>query len=306
MKIYNHAVTVSSTTDWIKKAITELESNGVVVLRGLVSNEQLDVINKQTSQVLSKPSVLGSVGFYQKDPYKIIYDGFLMGKEVVNLISNEKLLDLIENYIGDRVILNEIFLKYDLGTNMTYFPYHRHTGIDVEGPVDVPFGCGTMVYLHETNDGAFCYSLNSHKLSFNRGDIASLADHEKKDKLYANLHKIVGKAGDVVLFDERGFHGPEQPTKAERKVLLFGYQSRLATSNRARTGIPVIISDLEDLNQRQLESIGIGGGARSSYGNYHARHSVMRTKKHKVFTTLIKFTLKVEILLMKLIKVIKK
>ena len=165
--------------------------------------------------------------------------------------------------------------------------------------MDIPFGCGSMVYLHDTHDGAFCYSLYSHKLIFTRGDTASLNNHGAKNELRANLHKIVGKAGDVVIFDERGFHGPEQPTETERKVLLFGYQSRVATANRSRTGIPVIISDLDNLNQRQRESIGVGGGTRSAYENYHARSSILRTKKYKMLTTFIQWTLRFEISLNK-------
>lgn len=287
MKIYNNVI-YCDKKNWKNLALNELKDKGLCVLRGLESEETLNLINRKVSSVLENPSILGSVGYYQKDPFKILYDGFLLGKEVINLISNKYLINIIEEYIDDEIILNEIFLKYDLGTDLVYFPYHRHTGTDIEGAVDKPFGCGSMVYLHDTDAGAFCYSIYSHKYPIHKNAESLISKHNDKKKLEENLHKVVGKKGDLVIFDERGFHGPEQPTKSSRKVLLFGYQSKKSTLNRSRTGIPVIISDLKDLSQKQLSSIGFGGSTRKEYNEYHIRKSVEKTRVYKLSSFLIK------------------
>ena len=215
MKEYSNVIDCNKV-NWKDAALSELKDKGVAVLRSVESEKTIDIINERVQKVLENPSVLGSVGYFQKDPYKLMYDGFLLGKEVVNLISNEDVINLIEEYVEDDIILNEIFLKYDLGTELVYFPYHRHTGTDVEGPIDKPFGCGSMVYLHDTNDGAFCYSLYSHKYPIKRNVESLISEHGDKVKLTENLHKIIGKKGDLIIFDERGFHGPEQPT-----IMLF-------------------------------------------------------------------------------------
>lgn len=287
MKLYNHFVDCNKK-NWENIALSELKDKGLCVLRGVDSDKNLNLINRKVSSVLENPSILGSVGYYQKEPHKILYDGFLLGKEVINLISNKYLINIIEEYVEDEIILNEIFLKYDLGTDLVYFPYHRHTGADIEGPVDKPFGCGCMVYLHDTDAGAFCYSIYSHKYPIYKNAESLLSKHDHKNKLEENLHKVVGKKGDLVIFDERGFHGPEQPTKASRKVLLFGYQSKKSTLNRSRTGIPVIISDLKDLSQKQLSSIGFGGSTRNEYNEYHIRKSAKKTSVYKLSSFLIK------------------
>jgi len=304
MKIYNNVINCDKN-NWKNLALGELKDKGLCVLRGVESDEILNIINKKVSSVLENPSILGSVGYYQKDPFKILYDGFLLGKEVVNLISNKYLINIIEEYIEDEIILNEIFLKYDLGTDLVYFPYHRHTGTDVEGAVDKPFGCGSMVYLHDTNEGAFCYSIYSHKYPIHKGAESLISKHSDKKKLEENLHKVVGKKGDIVIFDERGFHGPEQPTKTSRKVLLFGYQSKKSTLNRSRTSIPVLISDLKDLNQKQLSSIGYGGGTRKEYNEYHIRKSAKKTKTYKFSSFLIKKIFKFEKIFIQAKKTIK-
>jgi hypothetical protein len=299
-------IIVGDSKNWKVAAINELKDKGVVVLRGLESEKTLDIINNKVKSVLSNPALLGSIGYYQKDPYKKMYDGFLLGKEVVNFVANENLLDVIEGYINEKVILNEIFLKYDLGSNLTYFPYHRHTGTDVEGSIDKPFGCGGMIYLHDTNDGAFCYSYYSHKLPISRGAESLISKHNKKGELIQNLHKIIGMKGDLVLFDERGFHGPEQPCSISRKVLLFGYQSKLSTSNRSRSGTPIVISDMISLNKRQLEAIGLGGGTRKSFNEYHIRKSVLKTKNYKLFTSIITRILSIQLSFTKLKNLLKR
>ena len=140
------------------------------------------------------------------------------------------------------------------------------------GDINKPFGCAAMIYLHDTDTGAFCYSIGSHKLNISkRGEPALISQSIKKKELLDNLHKIIGKAGDYIIFDERGYHGPEQPVKIPRTVILFGFQAITYTDNKSRTAIPVIISDLINLTKRQLKVAGLGGGTRASYSDYHLR-----------------------------------
>ena len=43
---------------------------------------------------------------------------------------------------------------------------------------------------------------------------------ELKNKILENMYKCKGLAGDLVLFDDRGFHGPDQPSLKDRKVII--------------------------------------------------------------------------------------
>lgn len=273
--------------DWLSSAIQKLNNDGVVVLRNLDNNSNIDTIISKANAVLKKPSILGSIGYFQKDNNKKIYDGLLLGKEVVEFVANKSVTNLIEKYIGDEVVLNEILLKNDLGNGTQYFPYHRHTGRDVNGPKNKPFGCGAILYLHDTDIGAFCYSLKSHLLNIEDNPESVLDKHIKRDEIKKNLYRINGKKGDLVIFDERGFHGPEQPVKTPRTALLYGFQSKTSTSNKSRTGIPIVISDMINLDSKQLKVIGVGGGTRAKYEDYHARKSVLKTKNYRYSSKLI-------------------
>jgi len=286
MKSFNKYIDVNSK-NWHESALINLKEDGVIVLRSLAKKPNLEKINEKVGYILKNPSILGSIGYFQKDHNKKIYDGFLLGKEVVDFAANKSVIKLIESYLEDEIVLNEMMLKNDLGNGTQYFPYHRHTGRDVEGPKDKAFGCGAILYLHDTEIGAFCYALKSHTLEIEENPESNLYRHKKKEEIKKNLRRINGNLGDLVIFDERGFHGPEQPVKTPRTVILYGFQSKKLTSNKSRTGIPVVISDLVNLDSHQLKSIGIGGGTRSEYENYHTRKSVIHSKKYKLLSYLI-------------------
>jgi len=95
MKEYSNVIDCNKV-NWKDAALSELKDKGVAVLRSVESEKTIDIINERVQKVLENPSVLGSVGYFQKDPYKLMYDGFLLGKEVVNLIANEDVINLIE------------------------------------------------------------------------------------------------------------------------------------------------------------------------------------------------------------------
>ena len=84
MDSYFKYVDVNSK-DWFSKALKSLSINGVVNLRGLVKESRIDLITKK--QNLSNPSYLGGVDL-SKDSFKKTFDGFLLGKEVVETISD--------------------------------------------------------------------------------------------------------------------------------------------------------------------------------------------------------------------------
>jgi hypothetical protein len=287
MKSYSKFVDVKDE-NWLSIAKENLNKDGLVVLRNIVELKSLERIIKSSANTLKIPSVLGSVGYYQKEFTKKTYDGLLLGKDAVNIVSNEKLLDLTETYLQDEVRLTEVFLKHDIGANQIYFPYHRHPGKEFNLSKEVAFGCGVILYLHDTNTGAFCYSLGSHKSEWDYKNYPSLIDSKDENDIRKNFFRIVGKSGDLIVFDERGFHGPEQPVTTDRTILLFGYQSSKATNNTTKTENPVTINDLIDLNNRQLIAMGIKSKSRTGYKNYHLRTSVSNQKKTRVISIFIK------------------
>lgn len=260
------------TSDFLEKAKAHLQTEGFVVLRNAFSVDLLENVKQSVSKVLSQPALGGSIGYYMKDPHKKMYDALLVGRSAVRMIANEKIIETIQAYLGGEVLLTEAFLKNDLGTNEVYFPYHSHTGADLNlNDNKLPFGCGTMIYLHDTNEGAFCYSPGTHSLRSPHGSNPYEYPDAMKNQILSNMKRVSGKAGDIVIFDESGFHGPEQPVQQPRTAFLFGYQLKSLSENRVRNPAPVVLTDLQGLTSTQLDALGMNSGSRNQYFDYHIR-----------------------------------
>ena len=92
MKSYSNFVDVNDD-NWLSIAKENLNKDGLVVLRNIVEFNSLERIVKSSENIIKNPSMLGSVGYYQKEFTKKTYDGLLLGKDAVNIVGNEKLLE---------------------------------------------------------------------------------------------------------------------------------------------------------------------------------------------------------------------
>jgi hypothetical protein len=266
------------------KAKRCLDDLGVVVLRGLLSNASLDALTAKANRILARPALGGSIGYYRKDPNKKLFDCFLLGPEAIAALTNKKLVSLLDHFFGLDVVMTGGFLKHDLGNNRSYFPYHSHTGMDLDKKEGQIFSTGVMVYLHDTEVGAFCYSPGTHKLNSPHGaDPYSYAE-PLKSQILDGMRRIAGKRGDFVIFDGRGFHGPEQPVTIPRTVLLTAYSPIAYCRDGAiKNGQPVCITDLTGLDAQQLRVLGVGMKAAQSYEKFHA-YGFNRTRGYRLLT----------------------
>lgn len=261
--------------------IKNLNDDGVAVLRNALNLEDINLINKKIQYILKNPSIAGSVGYSMKDPFKKTYDAFLIDKIVPSLVSNVIVLKLIKEYLKDDIIISEAFLKHDIGDNFEYFPYHRHTG---QNNINKFFGCGIIIYLHDTDNGAFCYSIGSQKKNLDN-EPEHIFKSKNKDDYIKNLRRINGKKGDIVIFDESGYHGPEQPTNSARTVIISGFRSKNIFQNKTKTEIPILNSSYNILNDNQKEALGMKSFSKIEYSDYHLRKVINK----KIFSSTVNF-----------------
>lgn len=261
-----------------------LVRDGVVVLRNLVTQDAADTLADSARRILAKPSLMGSVGYYRKGYTKRMYDPLLLGAPAPEVVLDNRILDVVSEYVGGECWLAECTLKHDEGSDELYFPMHSDftagsTWKQREGnPVisaelmQERFGVGAMMYLHDTTNGAFCYAVGTHTLGAPHGSSLGRYPQPMRSEIEAATVRIEGRKGDLVLFDDRGFHGPEQPVNVPRTVIIWDYYERKAFKNRTKTPIPVLPTDLGRLNERQLKWLGVGAdGPMIPYDVYHMR-----------------------------------
>lgn len=211
-----------------------LRETGVVVLRNLFDVADLDFLIDNASKRLGSPNIAGAMGYYKVDHPKRGLDPFQIGGGAVRICLDERLIELVEGYMESECILSEAHIKFDRSTSYIYFPIHsdyaagtkRHARSDVSvtaAMMEAPLGVGAALYMHDCSEGAFCYSFQSHKLGSPHGQ--NLVDYPDKlrELVLSKTRRIDGMRGDLVLFDDRGFHGPAQPSKADRTVLLLDW-----------------------------------------------------------------------------------
>jgi len=260
----------AKSSDFEENAVRRLEHDGVVVITDLFEEQIVRQIALDSERVMSTPSSRGSFGYIAKDPFKRLYDGFLFSEHTASTVAHLSIISIIEAYLQDNILMTECLLKRDLGTNLTYFPYHRHTGTDLVAATNNRFGCGVIYYIHDTEEGAFCYVPGSHKLPLDK-DITLLSESLECEELSREIRRVEGNEGSVVIFNEAGWHGPEQPVTTPRTVILSGYQSKQSSGNKTRTEMPILISNIRELNSSQRDAIGFSSDSRAKYADYHIR-----------------------------------
>ena len=299
------------------KALNQIRTEGFVVLRNVITSSQIDEIIKPADEILSRPNIGGLAGYYRKDIFKKMYDALLLGKPTINFFLNKKILDLLKKYFNSEFYLAEANLKYDEGLDHVYFP--MHTDFDTKwkaplasrslnlGPEDFRkvIACGIMVYLEDTTEGAFCYSPGSHKFHDHNETSVEKWNEKAKQNVYNNLLRVEGNKGDVVLFNDLGAHGPEQPVKTHRKVLLGDYYNMDVFGFETKTAIPIFMSDLRGLNSEQLRILGVGAKPMAHAKDYHTRH-FNKMKCSKLVFGAFTFLVYLEKMRFKLINLFKK
>ena len=80
--------------------------------------------------------------------------------------------------------------------------------------------------------------------------------------------KLDGDKGDLVLFDDRGFHGPDFPSKRDRSVILVDYYSVKVLGNTVVSPHPLWSTDLSNLTKLQTRVIGINANYMVSPKDY--------------------------------------
>lgn len=263
------------------RARAQMEDEGFIVLRNAASAETVRALTDRASQILTRPALGGSWGYYRKDIFKKMYDAFLLGRPAIDVVLNPFVIDFVQSYMGGKLILAEAFLKHDEGMNHLYFPLHSDFAIGWTQPLtdvvlkredfDKVIAVGAMMYLSDTTEGAFLFAPGSHRSrSFDHAELSKMpADIRAAVK--QSLLRIEGKAGDIVLFNDLGIHGPEQPVTTQRTVLIYDYYNCDVFGERTKSGMPAYINDLAGLSQEQLRILGLGADIMIPTDAYHVR-----------------------------------
>lgn len=246
-----------------------LQERGFCILRNLFAAEVIDAVNERADRYLAKPAIAGAPGYWQVDHPKKLVHPFTLGGPTLNLLLDDRVIDIVEEVMDSECILAECMLKLDKGVGYTYFPMHSDFSVGwAKSPavsngltlaqLKKVVGVGAAIYLGDTSTGAFSYCDGTHHLLSPNGQNLSAYSDAARDLILARKVRCDGLKGDLVIFDDRGFHGPDQPSDTERLVILLDYFHVGELGRMQVSPMPIWSSDIAQLSEKQLRVAGVG------------------------------------------------
>ena len=260
------------------EAVKYFDKNGFIILRGLYKNTDVEELSKKFLDIFRKPAAGGCFGYSKKDHYrKYIFPPLVVEKKVCEMILNKKLISLVEAYIECEPVMCELHIKRDDPVPNVYFPLHldMHAGwnqgevnnfkLNKKTPLSknsmkYKLGVGCLIYIDDVSKdcGNFMYSKGSHKNLYMKGGKFSDYNVPERKKILENIVHLDGLRGDVILFDDRGWHGPNQPSKKPRMVIEIDFTNTKIFGRWQKHDLQVPISYMSFLTEKQLRLLGKG------------------------------------------------
>lgn len=268
-----------------------IHQRGFCIIRGLFSEKKLNSVLTLAKKYFSTPAIAGAPGYWKVDHPKKLIHPFTLGGEALDLVLDERVIDIVEALMGEECILAETMLKFDKKSRYAYFPLHSDFAVgwsksgDHQSTLDIKalkkvVGIGGALYLHDTVEGAFRYCDSTHHILSPRGQKFHSYPKEEQDAMLARSVCCEGLRGDLVLFDDRGFHGPSQPAQENRTVILLDYFNVNILGRTQVAPMPIWSTDIASLTDKQLRVAGVGANFMVSPMNY-AHTRFQHNKLHK-------------------------
>lgn len=273
-----------------QEVVRALGEDGVAILRGLVPAQSLAAIDNRIKEHMEQPELAGVQGYWKADHPKVIQKATTVGGPLMPLLVDPRVTEIVEAVFGAPCVLGEATVKIDQPTSYAYFPMHRDFMVGWKKSADstktlklddlekMP-GINCVYYLHDTRDGALQYVMGSHKNEYFEIGRYSALPAKKRTALQENTVLCAGLAGDMVIFNSLGFHGPAQPSRSPRTAILLEYYNTLIFGHTQVSPMPLWSCDLAGLSPKQMFILGAGAEHMVSAKDY----TYTRFKRSKLY-----------------------
>ena len=261
--------------------VQSLDKNGFAKIENLFSYDCIEKLALEVDKGLENPAICGSFGYSKKDHFrKYIYPPMMLGTPLKEVILNKFLIEIVENYFNCEPIIAELHIKHDQPKSYVYFPIHLDLFPGWKKSNTFPLikiedmkkrlGLGCLVYLTDCDieSGNFMYAKGTHKNIFLKGGAIKNYSKEEINTIKSKLINLDGKKGDFILFDDRGWHGPNQPSKKNRTVIELDFTNPSCFGRWQASDLQIPISMLDNLKEKDLRILGKNSKAVFNKYNY--------------------------------------
>jgi len=248
----------------INDSIKKITKDGFVDLTGLIASDTIGKLSKLISRPFSVTHNNGRRGYIKMGNQHFLANTLSWGKEIIDIYTNPKLINLCEQYTGEPVHLSNFRIYKTLPSKDFNMGWHVDNKIDkfnydtnsfdVE-VVSADKGLIIIMYLVDVEEGGVQLVKGSHKWSREHTGIESFDDFEPDfiDNIVTFNHK---PKGTLIAYDYATIHRAAPYIHGNVRMSLFGQYS----PSWMPTGEPILLHsrDLANLSEKQKQVLSFG------------------------------------------------
>lgn len=203
----------------VKRLVSELQQNGVVVLPSLFTDDQIVAMRKAFESRLHGVR-WNDLDGYEREPLRhVLQEVLTLEQGFVDLAIHPLVAETLRQYIGDGFALTEAKGWKSLPTKRDFQGWHGDYWFD-ENKVDgIAKEVKLAMYLTDVESGAFTYIKGSHQKQVPR----VVQNREVENVRKSEVVELKGQAGTSFLFDSSGIHKQAVPILEPRLAVFYNY-----------------------------------------------------------------------------------
>jgi Phytanoyl-CoA dioxygenase (PhyH) len=206
----------------IDAAVAALERDGVVLLPGVLSGEQLDGMRHAFERTISRVRINDIGGYHKMERARdMVDDVLLLDQAFVSLGVSPYVTEIVRRYVGAEFQLAECKGWRSRKTLREFQPWHGDGWYDDAAVDEIPRQLKLAVYMSDVRSGGFEYLKGSHRKVTPRpiptNDVGAVWNQERL--------VIDGEAGTAFLFDTSGIHRQSSPILEPRLAVFYCYHN---------------------------------------------------------------------------------
>jgi hypothetical protein len=199
---------------------SELETNGIVVLPGLLSAEQLRDMQQAFATRLRRMRWNNLEGYQKIERYRhMVEDVLQLEQGFVDLALHPLVKQILTRYLGTNYELTEAKGWKSLPTKRDFHGWHGDSWYDQTAASEIHREVKLAFYLTDVRTGAFNFIKGSQGKQHPR----QVKNHEVKDFEPSSFAELTGPAGTAFLFDTSGIHRQGVPMLEARQAVFYNY-----------------------------------------------------------------------------------
>ncbi len=204
----------------VDRLVSELETNGIVVLPDILSAEQLRGMQAAFAARLLQMRWNNFEGFSKTEPYRhMIEDVLMLDQGFVDLALHPLVKEILTRYLGPEYELTEAKGWKSLPTKHDFHGWHGDTWYDQATEQTIHREIKLGMYLTDVKSGAFKFIKGTHRQQHPR----NLNKAEVKALPLADVFELSGAAGTVFMFDTSAIHRQSIPILEPRQAIFYAY-----------------------------------------------------------------------------------